>query len=294
MYNWNFGKKKKQKSITTHSAYVKHLNKKQIIRKCKIKKNDVLFVIDMQNDFINRKYKDGKKSRMGKLPTFDSKGIIKRIVMLIKRFKKRAGAKVIATRDYHPKKPKQHCSFPIFGEHCVWKTAGSDIVKEIQSQLVKSNKFCKDCHIVFKAFNHKIDSFGAFPYKKKYALGRICGCSKKTCPISLTGAKGLVKWVKYPNMKKRSGFKKLPTFIRKTNKKNNALFICGVLGDFCVLDTAINACQQGYKKVYVVVDLIRNLRIKQKGKIVYPTSPDQYSNLAKKYGFKFVLSKNVH
>lgn len=261
--------------------------------------NDVLFVIDMQNDFLDRPYKDGRKMRKtGKLPTFGSKAIVKPIARLVSKFSKIG--KVIATRDYHPVK-NPHCSFSIFGEHCAWKTAGSDIAKEIEDSIFVKNskKMKKNCHVTFKGFHSKIDSFGAFPYSKKLGLKRICGCTSKSCPTKSTGAFALKSYTKYPNLATtkskttKKGLIPMKTILKKTSKTKNTIYICGVLGDFCVLDTAKNARAAGYKNVVIILDLIRSLRIKNKGKIVYPTTSKLWMSLAKKHGFKFCLSKNL-
>ena len=267
----------------------------------KVKKNDVLMVIDMQNDFIDRPYTDRRKRfKTGKLPTWGSKSIVKPIARLTSKFLKKAT--IVATRDYHPVK-NPHCSFSIFGEHCAWKTAGSDIAKEINDVIMTKTKKKtetpkKNCHIVFKGFSSKIDSFGAFPYTKKLGLKRICGCTRKSCPVGFTGSYSLKKYVKYPTLKTsgkawRKSLIPLKTVIKSTNKKTNTIFICGVLGDFCVLDTARNARNAGYKNVYIVIDLIRSLRIKEKGKVIYPTTSKLWIKLAKKHGFKFIMSKNI-
>ena len=175
--------------IKNQSQIIRKLNKNLFIKKkTKVTSKDVLFIIDMQNDFIDRPYveKVGTFSRpgrmnkqiikhtKGKLPTHNSKTIIKGITSLMSKFKLR-----IATRDYHPIS-EPHCSFSTFGEHCVWNTVGSDIVKEIEKKMTKKD------HIVFKAFNHSIDSFGAFPYTRKSGLKRICGCTAKSCPVKWT------------------------------------------------------------------------------------------------------------
>lgn len=283
----------------------------------KIEKNDVFFIIDMQNDFIDRPYKEkvgtfsrpGKQNTQtinhckGKLPTHDSKSIIKGIVNLTKKFMGNDGL-IVATRDYHPIDP-EHCSFSIFGEHCVWNTVGSDIVEEIEKVIIKKNTLKKNCHVVFKAFNHKIDSFGAFPYSKKDGLKRICGCKKNYCPTGWTGSfivKG--RYQQYPNFmkilgktfSKRTSSKKLTSIekvLKKVNKKKNSIFICGVLGDFCVLDTAKNARKAGYKNVYIIIDLIRSLRLVKDNKVTYPTDPKKFLQEAQKSKFKFILSKNI-
>lgn len=291
-----------------HQSIIKGISSAVKIKKnILVKKNDVLFVIDMQNDFLDRPYVDKttktkktiKKFKKGKLPTFGSRAIVKPIARLTAKFAKMA--KVVATRDYHPVK-NPHCSFSIFGEHCAWKTAGSDIASEIEEVLFTPKtrlwpKLRQNCFITFKGFSSKIDSFGAFPYSKKLGLKRICGCSNKSCPTGLTGSFALKKYTKYPSFDKKTAKIPLQKLIKSTSKTKNTLFICGVLGDFCVLDTAKNARQAGYKNVVIIIDLIRSLRIKAKGskgaKGKYPTTSKIWTSLAKKHGFKFCLSKNL-
>lgn len=306
--------------IKTQKQYIKNIPQSLFEDSKEIDKNDVLAVIDMQNDFMDRAYvekvgtfsRPGKKNTQtvrrntGKLPTHDSKNIIRSIAKLTKKFINNNSC-VVATRDYHPIDP-EHCSFSIFGEHCVWNTIGSDIVPEIEKQMVSKGKLKKRCHVVFKAFNHKIDSFGAFPYTKKMGLKRIRGCKKNYCPTGWTGSFALSgKYTRYPNFftllgKKWSQRKKSKKLVsidkilkkEKVNKKKNSIFICGVLGDFCVLDTAKTARKAGYKNVYIVIDQIRSLRLVNKGKVVYPTSPKQFAAEARKHKFRFILSKNLH
>ena len=284
----------RSKKLTTHSDYIKQLNDNLFYEEIEINSSDVLFVIDMQNDFVDRPYSEnGKRHKSGKLPTHNSKRIIPSIIKLVKKFKKNE-AMVVATRDYHTKL-KHHCSFPIFGEHCVIGSKGSDfvdLVPEIEKELIKKNKFQKNCQVVYKADNPKIDSFGAFPYTKKLGKNRICGCTENKCPVHFTGSWGLSKWSRYPKMKNIKKIK-INKIIKDVSKKNDYVFICGVLGDFCVLDTARNARAAGYKNVVVVIDLIRNLRIKEKGKITYPTSPAAFNKEANKHGFSFILSKDI-
>lgn len=293
--------------LQNHSDYLRLLKREhKFITRRVIKDGDVLIVIDMQNDFIDRKYHDkksGKRYKTGLLATHNAKKIVTPISNLVKKFKSIIKDKddsrecyVVATRDYHA---GNHCSFPIFGKHCVMGTAGSDVAREIEQKLVnwKTKKFFKNCNIVFKAFHPKIDSFGAFEYKRKNALKRVCGCTTKRCPVKLTGSVGLPgnKFTRYPKTSQLKRGRNLDKLIQKvSNKKKNTLYICGILGDFCVLDTAINARAKGYKHVVIVVNLIRNLRIKGKnGKVVYTTPPKKYAQLARKHGFKFILSRNI-
>jgi len=306
--------------IKTQKQFIKRIPLNSFKKNVKISKNDVLMVIDMQNDFIDRPYieevgtfsRPGKKNTQtikrckGKLPTHDSKSIVKSIAKLSNKFRKKDGV-IVATRDYHPIDP-EHCSFSIFGEHCVWNTVGSDIVPEIEKEFVSKNKLNKKCHIVFKAFNHKIDSFGAFPYTKKIGIKRICGCNKNYCPTGWTGSfASSGKYQRYPNFfkilgkkyKQRKNSKKLVSIEKilkkeKVHKKKNSIYICGVLGDFCVLDTAKTARKAGYKNVYIIIDQIRSLRLVKKNKVIYPTTPKMFTQEAKKNKFKFILSKNIH
>jgi nicotinamidase-related amidase len=279
--------------MKTHKEYISKMDKSLFLDKTILEEDDCLLVIDMQNDFVDRAYTEkGKRHPKGKLPTHDSKKIIPGIVKLMDKFKK-ADAHLVATRDYHPGGKTPHCSFPIFGEHCVQGTAGSDIVSEIEKKLVTGGKFSrKKNQIVYKAYNSKIDSFGAFPYTKKLGKGRICGCTSKKCPTQFTGSWGLSKYAKYPKL---TDPKKIPLvkILKGVSKKDSYVFICGVLGDFCVLDSARNARAAGYKNVVVVIDLIRNLRIQEKGKVVYPTTPKAYCTEAKKHGFYVIMSGDI-
>lgn len=289
-------------SITNHQQYIKKLTKGLFYKSRDINDKDVLLVIDMQNDFIDRPYieKNRKRRKTGKLATYNSKKIVKPIVRLMRKFKRQGNAKIIASRDYHPggKGKKQHCSFPIFGEHCVWHTRGSDLAKEIEKTLITRKRFNENCSIVYKAFHPQIDSFGAFRYNRNYAIKRVCGCTKSKCPLHLTGSVAIKskKFIRYPDLAKLKKQKKLttlPKLISGSNKKTNTLYICGILGDYCVLDTAVNARKMGYKSVVIVVDLIRNLRIKKDGKVVYPMSPQNLCKIARKNKIKFILSKNI-
>ena len=277
--------------MKTQAEYIRKLPENLFLENVEILPNDVLMVIDMQNDFVDRPYSEkGKRHKSGKLPTHNAKRIIKPIVKMINKFKKTDDVHIIATRDYHP---KNQCSFPIFGEHCVMGSKGSDVVSEIEKTLVKGKSFRKNCNIVYKADNKSIDSFGAFPYTKKLGMNRICGCTKKKCPTQFTGAWGLKNYSKYPKMKTP---KKIPMkrLLKNVSKKDNYVFICGVLGDFCVLDTARNARAAGYKNVVIIIDLIRSLRIKEKTKVIYPTSPAAFAKEARKHKFYFVLSGDIN
>jgi nicotinamidase-related amidase len=73
---------------------------------------------------------------------------------------------------------------------------------------------------------------------------------------------------------------------KKFDKDKNQLFICGVLGDYCVLDTAKNAKILGYKNVYIVFNLIRSL--KKQGKPILDLQAKDWVDLVEHYGFGLV------
>ena len=164
-------------------AYINVLRKKSskifVQKKIKINSNDILFVIDMQNDFIPDS-PDSKKE--GAFSVVEGDEIIRPIAKLIKNIK----CKIIASRDYHP---KEHCSFKNFPPHCLWNSVGSKFAKPIERELLKKKD---DVVIGFKGFHKIADSFGAITYKKKYAKERkeLCYNNKYKCcqNINLTGS----------------------------------------------------------------------------------------------------------
>jgi len=104
-----------------YDVYLKELQKlakeKNMFKnKIKIKKNDVLIIVDMQNDFID--YEDIRdnpvvegtfgQSQKGNFAVLGSdKMIVNQFNNIIKKFADK-GAEIIATKDYHP---PWHCSF---------------------------------------------------------------------------------------------------------------------------------------------------------------------------------------
>ena len=73
------------------------------------------------------------------------------------------------------------------------------------------------------------------------------------------------------------------------NKEDKQIFICGLVGDICVLDTAINLRTIGYKNVYILIDLTRMVNIKNK----YILSPKDYAGFVRTNGIKIIKSKHI-
>ena len=224
-----------------------------------------LYVIDMQNDFIDRAYGSEKT---GKFSVGDGKDII---VPIKKHIEKAIGDSncktIVFSRDYHP---GNHCSFfngegsrgGNFPSHCVQETEGAYIIEEfLDTKYVKdydadSNKI----HVVFKGIFPNTDSFSAVDFKgaRQKSSGAQCTCDGKGCS-SVTGGFTL----KDTNM---NPF----TYNGKVDETNATQFdgpavddgdvfeVCGLAGDYCVRDTAL-ALKQKYPKCTVVVlnDLVR-------------------------------------
>lgn len=98
------------------------------------RKGDVLVVVDMQNDFI-----PGAEGG-GRLGTSEGKQISPLICDLIAAAAA-GGARVVATRDYHP---RSHCSFDAnggpFPVHCVQGCPGSHFFPPIAEALDRARK----------------------------------------------------------------------------------------------------------------------------------------------------------
>ena len=292
-----------------------------------INKDDIIFVIDMQNDFIPDS-PDSKKE--GAFAVVEGDSIINPIAKLVKKTK----AHIIASRDYHP---IDHCSFANFPPHCMWGTHGSKFAKPIERELL-----AKDSVVVcFKGFHKHADSFGAAPYNLKYAQQRKELCLKdkfKQCKhLNMTGAYLLdataqkIKISGFPTnfQKKIDNCESMtPTYKPKacmmtsilnyvnhlkstattSSKKKSSIYICGLAADYCVLDTAINLSQSKYDSIYIIYDLTRYawtdevatinaLKMKQQclpfKDGYYFTPVDKIANKYKKYNIKLISIKNI-
>lgn len=229
-----------------------------------IGENDTLLVVDMQIDFLPG----------GAFGVDEGDAIIDGVCETIQKFHK-AGATVIATRDYHP---IDHVSFLSHGgpfpPHCVQGTEGSffhpKIKETLQPLLATGDDGTKKkkTHVVYKAFSRDVDSFGGFMYADdeswKERISHSPACNH--CVLEWTGAYHLFASNLHADanappdvmsvLEKKSTTDLLPS-------KEGRIFCCGLAYDFCVIDSAVNyrkaVPENG--KYYILQDLTRAARI---------------------------------
>lgn len=303
-----------------YGAYVRHIkmhDKYHFKNKLKIYGEDILYVVDMQYDFVPKT----EWGPDGNFAVAEGDKAVPFIVKLIDKFNK-ANNLIIASRDYHP---RDHVSFMPdgpFPAHCVEGSKGSKFLPPIRDALKKSIKDNENTFIVFKGFHQSIDSFGGFTYRKKYLSSkRVSSCTGNGCESgSLTGSFYLNRsnW-ENPNSPPDIMTDKIPVnslikFLEENNsvkcneiltkkdmvglsRKNatSKLILCGLALDYCVIDTAINASHLGYK-TYIVLDACRPAFVPPLGGYLH--TPDQLIDLIKinastKNPVKFVLSSQL-
>jgi|LauGreDrversion4_2_1035121.scaffolds.fasta_scaffold16966_5 nicotinamidase-related amidase len=326
----------------SHAKYTEELKEKIAFVKDKIKvgQKDVLFIIDMQYDFVDQPFTEfnGEEERIiyaegGAFSAPQSSDIVPKIVELVPKFKNK-NSLIIATKDYHP---EGHCSFKEekregYPPHCVVGTKGAKIVKPIW----KAIRSLGNAYIAFKGFHPKYDSYSALEYDKTTATPTVrCEANDDT---SWTGS-FVVKTTDNQYRKLRFGadvpyikdydrsddyskqynppedeFKELVRactdmsdgeYLSKSNCKlqhveellnskkiepSSKIFVCGLVGDICVLDTAINLRKNGYDNVYIIFDLTRMVYIPGPG---YIMPPEKYAKLLKDFGIKIIESENI-
>lgn len=232
-------------------------------------KKNYLFVIDMQYDFIDEPY-GNKKS--GSFAVSDGKNLLKKNSKLLQIIKWSGWDHVYFTRDYHPEK---HCSFFTNGgsypPHCVIGDDGSKLHHKIEivyKQLKENNK----ATVLFKGCNKDYDSYGAQIYNQDdYCRRRqkLSNCNN-TCDEShtKTGALKLKEKISKDKLDLELdlelGLKVTFDDLEKynypeiENSENVNIYVCGLAGDFCVKDTAINFKSTKPKaNVYVINELTR-------------------------------------
>jgi nicotinamidase-related amidase len=245
-----------------------------------IKKNDVLFVIDVQNDFL---------PPHGNFAVEEGNEIIGGITRLIDRFNK-ADANIILTREYHP---SNHISFlpkGPFPPHCVWGQEGSRISDQLAHKIL-SLSHQEHIKVAFKALNEQIDSYGALPYSWEYGHNRLSGCKENNC--DWTGAiifqnlcleKALLDYPEKYNLLDGvqqatslqhfgviSSSIPLTEYLRQIIDDDSNIYICGLAGDFCVLDTAINLKQfKSTINVNVIYNRVRYVYEAERGYFLTP------------------------
>lgn len=248
-------------------------------------KNDLrkkyLFVIDMQNDFVDQPYTeiDSTTEDIGKLAVADGKQCLEDIITFITN-NHESFEKIYFTRDYHP---EEHCSFFNvktglgFPEHCVQGTAGSKLCPDLEKLLKTRDEIRTKSQILFKAFHSDTESFGGNKYQNNYFNSRQLACSSSNDKNKeYTGAypiKGLStvdaldynetlnfnadqeQFINVSNSEKKID---LDFNFDKELEEDCDVYVVGLAGDFCVQDTAINLSHNdNIKNIYVINDLTR-------------------------------------
>ena len=143
----------------------------------------VLWVIDMQNDFIERKFSGKEDEGAFEKGAFAVPGtsteqgckLVEDISELIKYFGNRPDTEIVVSRDYHP---VGHCSFDIFPPHCVEGTIGAQMNETILKAFenIPEDKYS----VIFKGCEPETDSYGAVIYSdNEYLTERSPSCNKR-------------------------------------------------------------------------------------------------------------------
>jgi nicotinamidase-related amidase len=193
--------------------------------------------------------------------------------------------KVIFSRDIHTENPNKpnHCSFEIsvkrgsidgigFPAHCVNGTTGCMLHPKIQALCEElGNK----ATVVMKGCSQSADSFGAYPYscdqgnaatytKLRQHNGCFTDCDsgneggvlRNTGSVVLSEPERFNKILDMNQSQARTSITKIVEENRDT--PNVLHLICGLAGDYCVRDTAINLKFAFPKhKVAVIADAVR-------------------------------------
>ena len=223
--------------------------------------NDLLFIIDMQKDFYEP---PGKEGQGGAFYVKEGENTIQPIIELINQWK----GSIISSIDYHP---QGHCSFldtefnqcsGPYPPHCIWGTEGAKLSEGIVNALNES-KNKKSSKIIYKGFMNTFDSYGATHYGLP-GCGRIFNqCSKyKNNEIVnkmqimtggyLLGNEKDSSNVKYPTEKEmnihqtniqlqnKQNYQSVSDYLNNELNNIKRIFVVGLAGDFCVLDTVKN------------------------------------------------------
>ncbi len=241
-----------------------------------VQPNSVLVVVDMQNDFVDRRV-DGLTGPggIGAFSVTGGKNCIDKIIQWVDKNKSNL-SKIILTRDWHH---PEHCSFKLFPPHCTFNSLGADIVEEIKQKVTCTETGCLwddtiPADVIFKGFHQNTDSFGAAQYNdpeylKKRQVAKCCqngSCSDKTGGSSLKKeyiSKSIEKDVfdANDNLHDDNLHEKYFNnyFWTEQIKDNSDIYVVGLAGDYCVKDTALNIKKLLIDKENVNVNVIQDL-----------------------------------
>ena len=201
----------------------------------------VLVIVDVQNDFVNG---------IAGGANLNEPGTDKMIDSCINQIRK--SSHIILTKDYHP---KDHMSFKNFGEHCLIQSKGAHIAKPIRDAILNRaiNKDSK-VEIGYKGYVQDQDSYGGAAYHvgeehykdraKELGHTRTYKESERVGGMvchednSIADENFLTNYGYNPSQQKVASLKKYDW--RKIIEKNKTIVICGLILDYCVIDTAIN------------------------------------------------------
>lgn len=253
--------------------------------------NRFLFIIDMQNDFLN-----------GSLAVDGGNDILNPIALEARKINQYKH--IIFSKDYHP---DEHCSFRNgMPKHCVQGTEGSCInrtfITMLGHQLPKQNNYS----VIFKAVHPETESFSAVPFSKahQYVGDDRCKDNNK----EYTGGYYVKKptGVRYDalealNFNGKLDFKGEKPNVEKFNLQtlgistNDVIEICGLAGDFCVKETALGIREfcndKNLKNIKIIVhhELTRYVYIG--GNFVTPY--DDITTAYKEYGILYHVPNHI-
>jgi nicotinamidase-related amidase len=185
----------------------------------------ILIVVDFQNDFCNPK---------GSLYV-DGASMAKEAIMKYIRDNKDITS-VLFTLDWHT---MDHCSFDINGGkwpvHCVQHTWGSQVDNDLMN--------CIDVHdkgmwFIEKGTKNDCEEYGAFSRIEK-TESNVNG--EQTLNYNLYGLDD--DW----------------TYYHELDEDETNIVICGIAGDYCVLETLKNLVSCGYFNIEILKDGIASI-----------------------------------
>jgi nicotinamidase-related amidase len=340
--NWKNTVPKTQEYITELKSLMGYSN-----TKVNVNSDSLLFVIDMQYDFIDDPFINGKTwgndgmsvTASGTFAAIDSGEIVLPASETVGKFISK-NCTIIASKDYHT---PTHASFTTRGgpypPHCMMGTNGAKVIWPIYKQLRSYPKG----YIAYKGFDNNVDSYSALRYTNSYKDNAVVGCEPGGgCGNIWTGSYllktktgGYFKFgnngnelevaegyqnlndnqynpisdnFNYPKgCSNQLGFPKQQpstcnlTYIGDseimTENTTSDIFIIGLVGGICVLDTA-RVAREMYptRNIYIIFDLTRMVWLPDNSPAptgFYLKSPEEYSELLKENNIQVIYTNDL-